>query len=319
MKFLDNASQIKVLIIGDVMLDRYWWGAVTRISPEAPVPVVNLNKVSVTLGGAANVAANVAGLGAVPYLIGIVGEDQEADLLVEKTTLNNVSPDYLIKSSKQQTTIKTRVIAQNQQIVRIDQETKTSLTDREEESIWKLTENLIQLVNIIIISDYDKGLLSDNLLTSLITQGRAAGKIILVDPKGKNFTKYKGADMLTPNRFEIGEVFNTVKYSQESIEQSGSKLLSDLNLTYLLVTQGEDGMTLFEKDKIVNHLSVESRNVYDVTGAGDTVIACLAVAMAAGASFSESAQLANIAAGLVIESVGTTAITLDMMKQALKN
>ena len=147
-------------------------------------------------------------------------------------------------------------------------------------------------------------------------KGNAAGKIILVDPKGKNFTKYKGATMLTPNRYEIAEVFNTEKYNQDLIEENGSKLLSELGLTYLLVTQGEDGMTLFEKDKLINHLTVESRNVYDVTGAGDTVIACLAVSMAAGASFREAAKLANIAAGLVIEEIGTTAITLDMLKHS---
>jgi len=313
MEIPKDASKIKVLVIGDVMLDRYWWGNVSRISPEAPVPVVNLESVSATLGGAANVAANIVGLGAEPFLVGVIGEDEAAAAILGIAKSKNISADFLWKSSERRTTVKTRIIAHNQQIVRVDQETKTNLSEFEEESVWKIAEILIGQVEIVVISDYGKGLLTEKLLSSLITKSNDAGKLVLVDPKGKSFTKYKGATMLTPNRFELTEVSNGEQYSQISVEENGGKLLSELSLTYLLVTQGEDGMTLFEKDKALNHLSVEPRNVYDVTGAGDTVIACLAVAMAAGVSFLEAAKTANIAAGLVIEKIGTTAITSEML------
>lgn len=315
MEFLNNSSNIRVLIVGDVMLDRYWWGNVSRISPEAPVPVVNLEKISATPGGAANVAANVAGLGAKPFLIGVVGDDEEANLISEALTQHNISADFLLKSTERRTTVKTRIIAHNQQIVRVDRETKTDLNIHEENKVRDLIERLISQTEIIVISDYGKGMATKNILSRLITTCEKHGKYVFVDPKGKSYAKYHGATMLTPNRFEIAEVCNLEKYNQSAIEIAGSGLISELGLKYLLVTQGEEGMTLFEKEKKVVHLPVESRNVYDVTGAGDTVIACLAVAVGGGADFTDAARFANRAAGLVVGRVGTTAISLEMLNQ----
>jgi len=315
MDFLSNSSKIRVLIVGDVMLDRYWWGNVSRISPEAPVPVVNLEKISAAPGGAANVAANVAGLGAEPFLVGFVGNDEESHLISESLTANNVSTDYLLKSTDRRTTVKTRIIAHNQQIVRVDQETKADLSIQEEIKVQDLIERLISQSEIIVVSDYGKGMATNNMLSRLITTSVKSGKFVIVDPKGKNYAKYHGATMLTPNRYEMSEACNLQNYDQSAIEKAGIGLISELDLKYLLVTQGEEGMTLFEKGKKVVHLPVESRNVYDVTGAGDTVIACLAVAVGGGADFTEAAKFANRAAGLVVGQVGTTAISIEMLNQ----
>jgi len=315
MEFLNKISKVRILVIGDVMLDRYWWGNVNRISPEAPVPIVNLEKISLTVGGAANVAANIAGLGAEPFLVGVIGNDSESDLIVANLTEKNVSTDFLVQSKERLTTVKTRIIAHNQQIARIDQEIKDDLNVADEKNVWEHTKKLLGQVEIVIVSDYGKGVITNNLLSRLITTCKSQGKSVLIDPKGKNYAKYKGAAMLTPNRFEVAEACGLEHYNQTLIEESGHKLLSELSLKYLLITQGEDGMTLFEQNRKAVHLPVESRNVYDVTGAGDTVIACLAVSMGAGADFLEAANLANRAAGLVIEQVGTTAISMEMLNQ----
>lgn len=304
---------MRVLVIGDVMLDRYWWGNVSRVSPEAPVPVVNLEKISFTVGGAANVAANVAGLGAQAQLVGIIGSDAESELIRSSLQDKDIAADYLIKSQSRPTTVKTRIIAHNQQIARIDQETKNDLTPEDENKVWEIIESLLSNTEIVVVSDYGKGVATRNLLMRLITKCKSENKILLIDPKGKNYAKYSGASMLTPNRFEVAEACGLEDYSQSLIEETGRRLLTQLCLKYLLITQGENGMTLFEKDGEPVHLPVESKNVFDVTGAGDTVIACLAAAMGAGADFPTAAKLANRAAGLVIQQVGTTAITLKML------
>jgi D-beta-D-heptose 7-phosphate kinase/D-beta-D-heptose 1-phosphate adenosyltransferase len=315
MEFTTNFSNVKVLVIGDVMLDRYWWGKVSRISPEAPVPIVNLDSVSVTLGGAANVAANVVGLGANAFLVGVIGTDEDADSLIANLENKNVSSEFLFKSSVRRTTVKTRILAHNQQIVRVDSESNKTLSFHEEKEVWERIINLIDVVDIVVASDYAKGVISENLTTRLITACQDKEKLILIDPKGKSYAKYYGATMLTPNRSEIAEACHIEESNQLAITKTGDRLLSELSLNSLLVTQGEEGMTLFEEGKREKHLSAEARNVYDVTGAGDTVIACLAVAIGGGATFLEAAELANRAAGLVVEHVGTTAISLEMLDQ----
>lgn len=311
--FLKNVSDIRILVVGDVMLDRYFWGSVTRISPEAPVPVVNLDRVTNTLGGAANVAANIAGLGATAYLVGIVGEDAEASIVSEMLEEQNISADFLIRSAERQTTVKTRVMAHNQQIVRVDQETKSDLSAEESEQLWKSVILIFEEVEIVIVSDYAKGTATKDFLSRLITTAAGAGKSVFADPKGKNYKKYSGATMLTPNQSELAEACGLSDFNQATINSAGNELLEELDLKHLLVTQGEKGMTLFEKRRKPLHLPVEPRNVYDVTGAGDTVIACLAVAMAGGAEFETAAKFANQAAGLVVEKLGTTAINQEML------
>lgn len=305
---------MRILVVGDVMLDRYYWGSVTRVSPEAPVPVVNLERVTNTLGGAANVAANIAGLGAKAYLVGIVGEDAEASVISEMLAARQINADFLVKSKSRPTTVKTRVVAHNQQIVRMDQETKAELNEEEAERIWANVSQALGEVEAVIVSDYAKGLTTENLLVRLITTASAMGKMIFVDPKGKSYEKYTSATMLTPNQFELAEACGLSDFDQLTVDRAGKVLLEKLDLKYLLVTQGEKGMTLFERERESVHLPVEPRNVYDVTGAGDTVITCLAVAIACGAEFETAAQFANRAAGLVIEKLGTTAISREMLE-----
>lgn len=314
MKITENFSKVKVLIVGDIMLDRYWWGSVSRISPEAPVPVVTLDKTSLLAGGAANVAANVAGLGAKPYLVGITGEDEEAKMLAEVLRKANISSSFLVLLKNRRTTVKTRIVAHNQHVVRIDQENTHVLSKEEEQVVFKKIEAIIDEVDIVIISDYAKGLISEKLAKRLITKTVTLQKKILVDPKGKNYSKYKGATLLTPNQREAVQATNLDEYEKDSVEKSGNILLESLSVEALLITRGEKGMTLFQKNKEIEHLKALARKVYDVTGAGDTVIASLAVMLASGADFREAANIANVSAGLVVEQIGTTAISLETLR-----
>lgn len=302
-----NFSQVKVLVVGDVMLDRYWWGSMTRISPEAPVPIVNLEKESFIAGGAANVSANIKGLGATPYLVGIIGDDVDGEALKKSLESASISPNSLIKIKNRSTTVKTRIIAHHQQIGRIDQESTENLSKDDEETVWQKCLDLLNKVDIVVISDYSKGLLSDNLLLRLITTSSLSDKKILIDPKGKNYLKYKNATLLTPNKKEAFEAS-----SKNDIDDAGKWLLNKLSLDSLLITQGEDGMTIFEKKKSTK-LNAMARHVYDVTGAGDTVIATIATSLAAGANLQEAAEIANVAAGCVVEEVGTTVISLGKL------
>jgi len=317
MKITENFSKVKVLIVGDIMLDRYWWGSVSRISPEAPVPVVTLDKTSLLPGGAANVAANIAGLGAKPYLVGVVGEDREAKIFYEVLREANISSSYLVPLKYRQTTVKTRIVAHNQHVVRIDQESTRVLSKEEEQVIFKKIETIIDEVNIVIISDYAKGLITEKLAERLITKAVSLQKKILVDPKGKNYSKYRGATLLTPNQKEAIQATNLDDDEENSIEKSGNILLESLSVEALLITRGEKGMTLFQKNKEIAHMKAFARKVYDVTGAGDTVIAVLAVMLASGADFKEAARIANISAGLVVEQIGTTAISLENLRNII--
>lgn len=302
-------------MVGDVMLDRYYWGSVERISPEAPVPIVKLEKHNLVVGGAANVAANISGLGARAYLVGVIGKDEESRLFKPLLDNLNISPDDLVKISDRPTTIKTRVVAHSQHVVRIDQETKEILTEKQENLVWKKIETLLEKVDLIIISDYAKGLLTDNLLLRLITFGQKSGKKILVDPKGKFYEKYSGAFLLTPNRLEAATACNLANDDKNVAEKAGKILINDLNVNSVLITQGENGMTLFRKDSKPFHLNALARKVYDVTGAGDTVIASLGVTLGSGESLEKAAEIANIAAGIVVEEVGTTIITQKKLKE----
>lgn len=316
-ELIEKFSKVKILVVGDVMLDRYWWGSVDRISPEAPVPVVKLNKTSITVGGAANVAANIVGLGANALLVGLVGNDQESEILSEILENKRISSRHLIKLENYQTTVKTRIIAHSQQVVRLDQETTNLISEKQSIEIFENLQNLINEAHIIIISDYAKGFLTENLLSRLITYSNGLNKKILIDPKGKDYAKYKGATLLTPNKKEATDACSLDEVENSIIEKAGKILLSNYATEAVLITQGDKGMTLFNKNEDSFHFSALARDVYDVTGAGDTVIATLAVAIGSGTDFVEAAKLANIAAGQVVEQIGTTAITIKMLESAL--
>lgn len=319
--FLDKFSSAKVLVVGDIILDRYWWGNSNRISPEAPVPVVRLTNVTLAAGGAANVAANVSGLGATCYLIGAVGEDAEAEQVATVLTENGVSAADLIALPGRPTIVKSRLMANGQQVARIDQEDDTYLeagSDLEAKVIAEINK-ILGLVDTVVVSDYGKGLLSDNILSHIIDTAKSLDKPVLVDPKGKKYGKYRRSTLLTPNRREAAEACNLHEYEAGLVAHAGEHLLRELNVDSVLITQGGDGMTLFKNDGSSTHLSAVARNVFDVTGAGDTVIATLATAVGCGISLEDSANIANIAAGIVVERVGTTPIKIDELRKALSD
>ena len=319
MNILDSFANTKVLVIGDVMLDRYWWGSVSRISPEAPVPVVKLDNMTLAAGGAANVAANVCGLGATPMLVGIIGDDAEGELIPDVLSKVGVSHEHLITITGRPTTVKTRIIAHSQQMARIDQETDTNLSTKDEESVWAKIKPLIKDSQAVVISDYAKGFLSDSLLRRVIDIAKSLSVPVLVDPKGKDYSKYRAASLLTPNRREAADACGLEENTQQMVDIAGNKLLTDLNLNSVLITQGEDGMTLFRDSGEPFHLNTLAREVYDVTGAGDTVIASLAVAIGSGADLETASKIANTAAGLVVEQVGTTAISVTELRKAISD
>lgn len=317
MRILKDFSKAKIVVVGDIMLDRYWWGSVERISPEAPVPVVRLENTSLVAGGAANVAANLAGLGAIPFLFGIKGDDSEGDQLESVLLEAGIKSHFIQSVPGRKTTIKTRIVAHHQHVVRIDQETHESVSNETADKLLLQIIDVIDDIDAVIISDYAKGLMSRHFLKGLIKMARDREKLVVVDPKGKDFAKYDGANVITPNRREAAEASELDPMSLDAVGRSGNSIMDSLQLEALLITEGENGMTLFQTSEQPLHLDSLAKDVFDVTGAGDTVIATFTAAAAAGNNFIDSAKLANAAAGLVVGKVGTTRITSDTLADFL--
>ncbi len=309
---------MRVLVIGDVMLDRYHHGTVTRISPEAPVPIVNITKTTEVAGGAANVALNVAGLGAEPYLVGLIGDDSEGALFKKVLAASGIRVKDLITAPGRKTTVKTRVVGHHQHIVRMDHESVEKPGENTQKMIWNCIEELLPITDIIVVSDYAKGTVDKNILKKLIEKARAKNIKVLIDPKGNDYSIYHGATLLTPNKREAAEATGLNENLENLIQLAGDKILNENELDALLITQGEQGMTLFSQGFEPVHLNAVSKDVFDVTGAGDTVIAVLSVALCAGFDLQSAAELANLAAGIVIEHFGTTAIKLSELNELLK-
>lgn len=295
----------KVAVVGDVMLDRYWKGSSGRLSPEAPVPVVKVSGREDRAGGAANVALNVATLGAPCALVGIVGADEAAVKLEKLLRDQHIVPQFII-SGDHPTITKLRVLARNQQLLRLDFE--DSFTDVDEETLVKTFKAAISDARVIVCSDYGKGTLSH--IPSLIKAANEKGTPILIDPKGTDFKRYSGATLLTPNMSEFTAVVGTVKDDKE-LEEKGKKLIEECNLRYLLVTRSEDGMTLVRPNDTSIHIPTRAREVYDVTGAGDTVISTLAATIASGVDIASACEIANRAAGIVVGKLGTSTVTRE--------
>ena len=318
MSIIDNFGSTKVLVVGDVMLDRFWWGDVTRISPEAPVPVVRLQRETFVPGGAANVAMNVSGLGAEIILFGLVGDDPESRILNERLAVAGISAEHLIVSPERPTNVKTRIIAHSQQVVRVDREVTSSLSSAESSKLISKLSEAMSSVDVVLVSDYAKGTISPDVLESIFNRAKALRKTVVVDPKGKDYSKYVGATVLTPNRREAAEACNMEADIPDLTNQAGKRLLNELDLDAILITESEHGMTLFEQGRGSSHFDAASKEVYDVTGAGDTVLATLGVAMASGAELFEAARLANLAAGVVVQQVGTAPIKKDDLAAVIR-
>ena len=300
----------KILVFGDIMLDTYYEGNVKRISPEAPVPIVKISQIKNVLGGAANVAANISSLGGISYLIGVCGNDDKYILVSD--LLNKCSIRHSIIKTKYPTIVKSRVVAGNQQIVRFDYECdEMSLSDEECSVLERQIDLLLPECDLVIISDYAKGLCSERMCQRLIAKAKIENKLVIVDPKGKNWTKYQGAYIITPNLKEYADIVGSmISNENDSILGPSSFILSKYQISHLLVTRSEKGMTLVSSDTVC-HIKTDAREVFDVSGAGDTVIASLAVSLTLGASAVEAAKFANKAAGVVVGKRGTASVTLE--------
>jgi len=300
-------SKTRLLVVGDVMLDRYWFGDTGRISPEAPVPVVQVAKIDERLGGAANVARNASALGAKTTILGVIGQD-EAGKRVEQLLQESGVQSQLQADSKVPTTVKLRVIARQQQLIRLDFEETPSQNSLDEK--LKRFESLLPQVDVVILSDYGKGALEQ--VSAMIALAKANKKLVLVDPKGDAYSKYKGATVLTPNRSELRQVIGP--WSDEAdLTKRAQSLRQELELSALLLTRSEEGMTLFT-EKGTEHVRAQAREVFDVSGAGDTVIATLAVAMAAGWPLERAMALANRAGGIVVGKLGTATVSAEELQ-----
>lgn len=313
-KILDlkkNFSNKNIAVIGDMMIDGYFWGDVKRISPEAPVPIVEIDDEFFRFGGAANVALNITKLGGKAIPFGVIGEDKDANIFLDLVRIENISSDFIVKDSERPTTIKTRVISSDQHIVRIDKESKKDISNKIEDKIFSDLESIIENIDAIILQDYNKGVLTSSLIRRIIRLGNERNKIIAVDPKFDNFFEYKNATLFKPNRKETENAFGIRIDSDSKIENAGLELLKKINPTYCLLTLGEDGMAIFEKAKSYHKIPTIAQKVLDVSGAGDTVIATVTMALASGCNIRESALLANYAGGMVCEAAGIVPIEID--------
>jgi D-beta-D-heptose 7-phosphate kinase/D-beta-D-heptose 1-phosphate adenosyltransferase len=306
----------RIAVLGDLMLDRYYWGSVHRISPEAPVPVVEVESESVRFGGAANVANNIQALGGVPLLIGLVGIDHPGQMMAEMMSERGMDTGGLVKDSDRPTTIKTRVIASEQHVVRIDTESKAPCPENLQSSIVDGIRYHIHSLDAILIEDYNKGVITRPVIEEVLAVARKYNKIVAVDPKFDNFLEFKGVTVFKPNRRETEEVLGGRLRTDEEVELAGRKLLELLGAENVLLTRGADGMSLFERDGGSYHLPTAAEHVVDVSGAGDTVISTLTIALAAGAPIRDACVLANCAGGVVVGSVGIVPVTPAQIRDA---
>ncbi|MBI5632863.1 MAG: D-glycero-beta-D-manno-heptose-7-phosphate kinase [Nitrospirae bacterium] len=304
----------KILVIGDIILDHYIWGRVNRISPEAPVPVVEVTRENFLLGGAANVANNIVSLGAHAAVIGISGEDMAGEALRSILEQKGVDCSGLFTENRP-TTVKTRVIAHNQQVVRFDREDSKYVDGRILKGILSHIYAIVKDYDAVIISDYKKGMITEALVAGILKKTKPKNMFVAVDPKVGHFDFYKGVSLVTPNLMEAALGAGLEINDDKTLNKAGQALLKKLSLKAVLITRGEQGMSLFEKNK-VTHIPTVARKVYDVTGAGDTVISAFTLASASGASLEGSAVIANHAAGIVVGEVGTAVATPEQLLES---
>ncbi len=298
-----------ILVVGDLMLDQFIWGKVSRISPEAPVPVVWVERESFMPGGACNVAHNIQDLGSQTIVVGIIGEDSSGAILLEELRKKNLDISGIIRVKDRPTTHKTRVIAHSQQVVRIDREVVEPVPKSLVNKLLRFISDRISGVDAVIIEDYGKGVIVPYLVRNIVELGKKFKKIVSVDPKREHFRYYKNVTAITPNKSETETATGMEIRSDRDLMKAGEKLLRRLSAESVLITLGERGMCLFQRNKKPIHIPTMAREVYDVSGAGDTVIASFTLALASGASFPEAAYIANQAAGIVVGKIGTATVT----------
>jgi D-glycero-beta-D-manno-heptose-7-phosphate kinase len=317
---LETIGKAKVLILGDIMLDEYLLGSVNRISPEAPVPVVEITSSRILLGGSANVAANIKALGDEPILLGTVGEDDASIKLTQLLKQKGISSEFCLNDTSRQTTIKTRILAHNQQVVRADRENRHELGDDIETKVYKRFLSVSDEIAAVIISDYGKGVVTASLLEKVIKVCEEKNIFIGVDPNESRFANYRKVSLITPNHHEAGFAYGRRIVSEQDLYEVGNGLLKQLSAKSILITRGKDGMSLFQTGEDATHIPTFARQVFDVTGAGDTVIATFVSAVCAGANLAEAALVSNAGAGLIVGEVGTASVSkAELIKELMRN
>ena len=315
-RILNTFKKKKILVIGDLILDRYIWGKVNRISPEAPVPVVEVTDENFLLGGAANVANNIVSLGGHATIVGFAGHDRGGEFLRKMLKERGIHHEGVLWGSRP-TTVKTRVIAHSQQVVRFDREDRDKIDVKVFKSLLTFIRSVLSEHDAVIISDYRKGVVSSELVREILKHSRPKNIFVSVDPKIGHFHCYKNVSLITPNVMEASIASGIEIKDENSLINAGRALLRKISCDAVLITRGEYGVSLFEKDKVL-HIPTVARNVYDVTGAGDTVIATFTISFTSGATMQESAVIANHAAGIVVGEVGTAVVTLDQLQKSLR-
>ncbi len=317
-KTILNFKKTSVLVVGDLMLDEFIWGEVTRISPEAPVPVVWVKKESFMPGGASNVANNLRNLGAEVHVVGVVGDDENGAILRGELEQKNIRTEGILIDGSRPTILKTRVVAHHQQVVRIDKEKKERLSDAMIAEMTAYIESIIKDVDAVIIENYAKGVITPALLRKVLPLARRYGKIISVDPKEEHFNYYKGITVITPNNHEAARAVGFEINDQATLKKAGMQLLSKLNCRMALITLGENGMAVFQKNKPMKHIPTVAQEVFDVSGAGDTVIASYTLSLASGADPIAAAHISNCAAGIVVGKVGIAVVAPEELLSRIK-
>jgi len=318
LSWIAGLQDYPVLVVGDVMLDEYHWCSVSRISPEAPVPVCKVERTTVAPGGAANVAQNIVTFGSPAHLMGTIGKDGSGDRLVAALSEGGVSTTLMKRLGDRPTILKSRIVAHQQHVVRVDREDTTPISTDVAAQLWLTYESMLASVKMVVISDYAKGTLTPKLIHKMIKGARELGVPVVVDPKGQDYHPYRGATIITPNFSEFCAAIGQVPHSEEAIQKEGSKLLNRLKLDALLITRSEKGMTLMTPDRKLD-IPTEAMQVYDITGAGDTVVAILAVGLANGMPIEWACRLANAGAGVAVGRLGTAAVSRVDLEQSLRN
>jgi rfaE bifunctional protein kinase chain/domain len=310
-------SDRTIMVIGDLMLDRYLWGKVSRISPEAPVPIVEIESESSRLGGAANVSHNVLSLGAKAVPVGVIGDDAEGEILKQLFQEKGFPTEGILVDAERHTTVKTRVIAHHQHVVRADKEVRKGISKKIQDRLLDFFENRLDELDGIVLEDYNKGLLVPKFIGHIIRRANENGKMVFVDPKFDHFFDYRGVTLFKPNRTEAADRLGFKLDSEEALREALIKLLEKMDCQAVLITLGEEGMILQERGKSFMKVPTRAVKVHDVSGAGDTVIASIAVAMSSGAGLEEAATIANHAAGIVCEEVGIVPVDKDCLFRKL--
>jgi D-beta-D-heptose 7-phosphate kinase/D-beta-D-heptose 1-phosphate adenosyltransferase len=318
-QIINKFSDLRIVTFGDLMLDEFIWGEVRRISPEAPVPVVEVKRETWRLGGAGNVVSNLLELGAKTIPVGVVGEDDAAKLLRDRFAERGAETIGIISDPSRPTTRKTRIVAHSQQMVRADREDRSPITGGIEDRIIAAFNDALPGADAVIISDYDKGLLTPRALRAAIESAQSQRKIVCLDPKIRNFQHYRAVDVITPNQSEAERASGVEITDEASLVAAARRIRELLDCKNVLITRGEHGMSLLDEGGAVTHIPTVAREVYDVTGAGDTVIAALALALASGALLDEAAIIANTAAGVVVGKVGTATVSRAELLDVLQD